>query len=154
MTTEQSPREVDTACYCPGTPHERDHFVLPSDLPIPAGLAAVTALAQVGEHGDAAAALINAILVNGGIAAWNLVDDKGDALPINPTNVATRITWTKGGVELASAAYAQWVNGKNLAPFGLRQSATPTRASSRNGQTARSTSRKPRSSATLPAPTE
>jgi hypothetical protein len=154
MTTEQAPREVDTACHCPDSPHERDHFVLPADLPITAGLAAVTGLAQVGEHGDAAAALINAILVNGGIASWNLVDDKGDALPINPTNVATRITWTKGGVELASAAYAQWVNGKDLAPFGLRQSANRTAGSSRNGQTVRSTSRKPRSSATLPAPTE
>ncbi len=152
--TDQTPREVETACHCAGGPHERDRFTLPVDLPIPAGLAAVTALAQVGEHGDAAAALINAILVNGGISSWNLVDDKGDPLPINPTNVATRITWTKGGVELASAAYAQWVNGKDLAPFGLRQSRKPTAASSPNGRTARSTSRKPRSSETRPAPSE
>ncbi len=152
--TDLTSRDVETACHCAGSPHERDRFVLPADLPIPAGIAAVSALASVGPSGDAAAALINAILVNGGIADWNLVDDQGNRLPINPTNVAARVTWQKGGAELSNAAFAQWVVGKDLTPFGLGTSRKRTAASSPNGQTAPSTSPKTRSSRKRPAPSE
>ena len=151
--TDLAPREVETACFCAGSPHQRDRFVLPAELPITAGIAAVSALAQVGS-GDAAAALINAILVNGGIASWNLVDEEGAPLPVNPTNVARRVTWQKGGVELSNAAFAQYVNGKDLTPFGLTTSRKPTARSSPNGQTASSTSPKTRSSSKRPAPSE
>jgi hypothetical protein len=150
--TEPTPREVETACHCVGSPHQRDRFVLPADLPIPAGIAAVSALAQVGPAGDAAAALINAILVNGGISEWNLLDENGDRLPINPTNVAARVTWQKGGVELSNAAFAQYVNGKDLTPFGLATSRKRTAKSSPNGQTEDSTSPRTSSSRRRPAP--
>ncbi len=149
--TDPTPREVETACFCAGSPHQRDHFVLPAELPITAGIAAVSALAQAGS-GDAAAALINAILVNGGIKEWNLVDEEGQPLPLNPTNVTQRVTWTKGGVELSNAAFAQYVNGKDLAPFGLTSSRKRTAASSPNGQTASSTSPKTSSSRKRRAP--
>lgn len=157
MTTATN-REVKLRrCYCPQNPHaDGDRFVLHAELPIPAGIAAITALAQVGEAGDAAAALINALLLNGGIAEWNLVDldDKGNPypLPINADNVARRVTWQKGGVELSNAAFAQWVNGKDLTPFGLTSSRSRTGESSPNGQTATSTSPRTRSSAKRPAP--
>lgn len=158
--TDPTPREVRLSrCYCPGEPHpDGDRFVLHAELPIPAGIAAITALAQVGTSGDAAAALINALLLNGGIAEWNLteLDDKGNSVPlsINADNVARRVTWQRGGVELSNAAFAQWVNGKDLTPFGLTNSARPTAASSPNGRTATSTSPKTRSSAKPPVPSE
>ena len=152
--TDLTPREVETACHCAGSPHPRDRFVLPAELPIPAGIAAITALSQVGAHGDAAAALINAILVNGGISEWNLLDDEGNRLPLTPDNVARRVTWQKGGVELSNAAFAQYVNGKDLAPFGLTSSRSKTAKSSPNGQTEPSTSPKTRSSRKRPAPIE
>lgn len=152
--TDPTPREVRlTRCYCPQTPHpDGDRFVLHAELPIPAGISAITALAQVGASGDAAAALINALLLNGGIAEWNLVDESGNPLPINADNVARRVTWQKGGVELSNAAFAQWVNGRDLTPFGLTNSASRTATSSPNGQTATSTSPKTRSSPKRRAP--
>lgn len=155
MTDSVGPREVRLAkCYCAGEPHpDGDTFVLPAELPVPAGIAAITALASVGESGDAAAALINAILLNGGIKEWNLVDDDGSALRVSPNNVAARVTWSKGGVELSNAAFAQFVNGKDLTPFGLTNSTSSTAASSPNGRTATSTSPKTSSSRKRRAPT-
>lgn len=148
MTPETTPREVRLAtCYCPGEPHpDGDRFVLPAELPIEAGIAAVTALAEVGPDGDAAAALIGAILRNGGISEWNLVDADGSRLRINPSTVAARVTWSKGGVELSNAAFAQYVNGKDLTPFGLTNSGSKNGASSPTGPTAPSISPKTRSS--------
>ena len=150
--TDPTPREVETACFCAGSPHPRDRFVLPAELPPRAGIASITALASVGQSGDAAAALIWAILVNGGIASWNLVDDEGNPLPITPDNVTARVTWQKGGVELSNAAFAQYVNGKDLTPFGLTTSRKRTAKSSPNGQTEPSTSPKTPSSRRRPAP--
>jgi hypothetical protein len=150
--TDSTPREVETACFCAGSPHERDRFVLPAELPPRAGIAAVTTLAQVGEHGDAAGALIEAILYNGGIKEWNLVDEDGKPLPLTPDNVASRVTWQRGGVELANAVFQQYVNGKDLTPFGLATSHKTSGKSSRNGQTASSTSPKTRSSSKPHAP--
>jgi hypothetical protein len=150
--TDLTPREVETACHCAGSPHPRDRFVLPAELPVPAGIAAISALSQVGEHGDAAAALIYAILLNGGIESWNLVDEDGAPLKVTPSNVAARVTWQKGGVELSNAAFAQYVNGKDLAPFGLTSSRSKTAVSSPNGQTEPSTLPKTRSSRKRPAP--
>lgn len=140
--TDPTPREVRLAtCYCPGTPHpDGDRFVLPADLPIEAGIAAVSALASTGADGDAAASLIGAILRNGGIAEWNLVDENGDRLRITPSNVAARVTWQRGGVDLSNAAFAQWVHGKDLTPFGLTNSTSSTADSSPSGPTAPSTS--------------
>lgn len=151
--TDLTPREVRLAkCFCPGEPHpDGDRFVLPAELPIEAGIAAVSALASVGADGDAAASLIGAILRNGGIAEWNLTDENGDRLRITPSNVAARVTWQRGGVELSNAAFAQFVNGKDLTPFGLTNSTSSTGGSSPNGQTAPSTSPKTRSSRKRPA---
>ncbi len=151
--TESTSREVETACFCAGSPHERDRFVLPAELPPRAGIAAISALAQVG-GGDAAGALIEAILVNGGISEWNLVDDAGKPLPLNPDNVISHVTWQRGGVELSNAAFAQYVNGQDLTPFGLTNSQKRNGKSSPAGPTVFSTSPKTRSSRKRPAPSE
>ena len=147
MTDVNAPIEVRTACHCAGTPHpDGDVFVLATELPIEAGVAAVSALANSGAVGDAGPALIGAILRNGGIVRWNLVDAEGNELAVTPANVRTRVTWLKGGVELAAAVYRQFVDGKDLTPFGLTNLTSKNGASSPNGQTERSTSPKTRSS--------
>ena len=138
--TDPTPREVETACFCAGSPHPRDRFVLPAELPFEAGVAAISAITDAQAGGaDMGAALIGAILRNKGISEWNLVDEEGKDLPLNARNVGARLTWQKGGVELANAAYVQWIRGQDLAPFGLASSQTPTDDSSPNGQTEPST---------------
>ena len=144
---------VKTACFCPNTPHEFDEFHLADELPIEAGIAAAGALAS-SDGANAAATLIGALLRNGAIRAWNLVDEDGNNLPVNPANVAQRVTWRKGGVELSGAALERYVNAENLAPFGLTNSGKKNGTPSRGGRTARSTSRKTPSSSEPPAPSE
>lgn len=144
---------VVVACHCPGTPHDNDEFFLADELPIEAGIAAAAALAS-SEGGNAAAVLIGALLRNGAIVGWNLVDDNGDSLPVNPLNISRRVTWLKGGVELSNAALARYVTADSLAPFGLSSSASRNGTSSRGGRTGRSTSRKTPSSPTPPEPSE
>lgn len=148
------PREVRTACHCAGSPHEHDLYTLAAELPIEAGIAAASALASLGQHGNAAASLIGAIVRNGAIERWNLVSTDGKPLPINPDTVAKRVTWTKGGVELTNAVFEQYVNGADLAPLGLVTSQPTSTKSSPTGPTASSTSPKTRSSSRRPAPSE
>lgn len=152
--TDSETRVVETACHCAGSPHERDRFTLSADIPIGAGVAVLTALQEQGEHGNNAAALIEALLFNGGITDWNLVDDKGERLRITPDNVASRVTWRKGGAELAIAANQQWISGADLTPFGLGNSQRTSAASSPNGQTEDSTSPRTSSSRKRPVPSE
>lgn len=145
--SDQLNEPVKTACFCPGTPHEEDVYHLrdAEQLPIDAGVAAASALSTVGD-GNAGAVLIGAFLRHGAIKAWNLVDDKGDNVPINPGTVGDRLTWVKGGVELANAALERYVNPKTLAPFGLNTSTRKKGKSSPGGRTARLTSVKTPSS--------
>jgi hypothetical protein len=138
---------VRTSCFCPGTPHEEDefHLVDAEHLPISAGVAAAGALSTVGD-GNVGAVLIEAFLRHGAIQRWNLVDEDGSAVPINPSTVGDRLTWVKGGVELANAALERYVNPTALAPFGLGTSTKKNGRSSSGGRTAPSTSAKTRSS--------
>jgi hypothetical protein len=143
---EQAEGPVRTKCFCPGTPHEEDvyHLVDAEHLPIDAGVAAATALSTVGD-GNAGAVLIGALLRHGAIRRWNLVDADGDAVPINPGTVGDRLTWVKGGIELANASLERYVLAAG-APFGSSTSPRRNGKSSSTGQTARSTSRRTRSS--------
>lgn len=153
--TDPTARVVETACHCAGSPHQRDRFVLPAELPVEAGISAISALAQIGDSGgDAGAALIGAILRNGGISEWNLLDDEGNMVPLNPSNVSKRVTWQRGGVELSTAVFQQYVNGKDLTPFGLTSSLNGTASSSPAGPTEVLTSPKTRSSRKPRAPSE
>ena len=145
------PREVRTACHCAGGPHEHDLYTLADKMPIEAGMAVATAMSsREGEYN--LTILVTEILRHGGIASWNLVDDAGKDLPLTPANVQRRVTWLEGGMELANAAYAQWVNGKDLTPFGLGNSPNRKDRRSPTGRTASSTSRRTKSSSSRPAP--
>ena len=146
-------REVRTACHCAGGPHEFDLFTLAEDVPIPAGIAVATALSSPSNEGEYnLAVLVTTMLEHGGIESWNLVDDEGSDLVLSPANVRRRVTWRKGGMELTNAAYKLWVNGKDLAPFGLPSSPRVKGKSSPTGPTASSTSPRTRSSSKRPAP--
>ena len=144
---------IRTGCFCPSAPHEEDLYWLrdADHLPIDAGVAAAGAIATVGD-GNVGAVLIGAFLRHGAIRAWNLVDEAGAAVPINPGTVGERLTWVKGGIELANAALERYVNAKTLAPFALNTSRKRNGSSSSGGPTVRSTSRKTRSSSARPAP--
>lgn len=144
---------IKVACHCPGTPHPKDEFYLADELPIEAGIAMAVAVTQA-EGSNAAATLIGAALRNGAITAWNLVDDNGDALPINGLTVGQRVTWLKGGVELFAEALKRYINAKNVAPFGLQASPKRTVKPSPTGSTNGSTSRRTPSSPRPPAPSE
>lgn len=146
---------IKTDCYCPETPHEADEFYLvdAEHLPPEAGIAAANAISSLGAEegltvpgGDVAAALIGAFLRFGAIRRWNLVDDKGNDVPINPGTVRDRLTWVKGGRELSQEALGRYITAKTLTPFGLSTSVKRTRTSSNSGRTARSTSAKTSSS--------
>ena len=138
---EQAEGPVRTPCHCPGTPHDEDvfHLVDAEHLPIDAGIAAASALVTVGD-GNAGAVLIGAFLRHGAIRSWNLLDEDGKPVPVNPSTVADRLTWVKGGTELASAALSRYINAQTLAPFGLSTSERTTADSSSDGQTEPSTS--------------
>ena len=153
---EQAEGPVRTPCFCPGTPHEEDvyHLVDAEHLPIAAGVAATSALSTVGD-GHAGAVLIDAFLRHGAIRAWNLLDEDGDPVPVNPATVADRLTWVKGGVQLANAALERYVqSAKALAPFGLSTSPKTNGTSSSDGQTEDSTSVRTSSSSSPPEPSE
>lgn len=143
---EQAEGPVRTACFCPNTPHEQDvyHLVDGEHLPIDAGVAAASALSTVGD-GYAGAVLIGALLRHGAIKSWNLVDEEGEAVPINPRTVGDRLTWVKGGVELADAALERYVIAAG-APFGSASSPKKNGTSSPVGPMELSTSAKTRSS--------
>ena len=153
---EQAAGPVRTRCYCPNTPHEADliHLHSADSLPIEAGVAAAMALSNAGGvDGLSASELIGALLRHGAVSSWNLVDEQGDALPVNPRTVAERLTWTKGGVELANAALQRYVIDEQ-APFGSRISQSPSEPSSPTGPTDLPTSAKTESSYTPPEPSE
>ena len=147
---EQAEGPVRTRCFCPNTPHTEDvyHLVDAEHLPIEAGIAAASALSTVGD-GNAGAVLIGAFLKHGAIRSWNLVDERGEPVPVTPATVADRLTWVKGGIELANAALSRYVNQATLAPFGLNTSANGNGKSSPPGPTESSTSA-PTPSSSLP----
>ena len=150
---------ITTDCFCPNTPHEKDEFYLveAEALPPEAGIAAAAAVGTLGggesvPGTEVAAILVGTFLRFGAIRRWNLVDEKGNDVPINPGTVRNRLTWVKGGRELSNAALERYVNDKILAPFGLNTSAKTNGKSSSSGRTARSTSRTTNSSSSLPVP--
>lgn len=140
---------VTTKCFCPETPHDRDEFTLADGehLSIDAGLAAAVALSVAGTDATVTD-IIGPLLRHGAITSWNLVDGEGNKVPINPQTVGERLTWLKGGLELANAAIERYVTGKG-APFGSGSSPKKNVKSLSGGQTARSTSAKTPSSSQL-----
>ena len=139
---------IKTPCYCPGKPHENDEFTLADKLPIGAGLAAAVAGVDGGVE-----SIVPALLRHGAIASWNLVDEKGNRVPITPATVDERLTW-ETATEFLSEALPRLISSVMPTPLGSAKSAKRTAKSSRSGQIAALTSVKTSSSPTPPTPSE
>lgn len=122
---------IKTPCYCPNKPHENDEFTLAEELPMGAGLAAAVA----GAAGGGVEVMVPAMLRNGAIVRWNLVDEEGKELPITAETVDGRLTWATAK-EFLNEALPRLVSGLSGVPLGSAPSPKKTERSSRNGLTA------------------
>jgi len=137
---------IKTPCYCPDTPHEHDEFFLCDELPMAAGLAAAMSNGQLD-------GIVPALLRNGAIASWNLVDSEGKPLPITPENVDRRLTWSKA-VDFLNEALPRLIAMVNPGPLVSTVSAKKSGKPSRSGRTDTLTSVKTSSSAEPLEPSE
>ena len=146
---------VRTTCHCPGTPHDADLFWLADELPMAAGLAASGAMQESSSEADLLASVIPAMLRNGALVRWNLVDDDGKPLPINARTISERLTWVKGRqfIEQALPRLIASLNGES-APFVSPTSHRMNGTSSSGGRTKKPTSRTTSSSPQLLEPSE
>ena len=133
---------IKTACHCPGQPHAEDQFQLADELPMAAGLAASGAMQESSSEGDLLASVIPAMLRNGALARWNLVDDNGNPLPINARTISERLTWVRGRefIEQALPKLIASLNGES-GPFASPTSRKTNGMSSSGGRTKKRTSR-------------
>jgi hypothetical protein len=147
---------IRTVCHCPGTPHDADLFWLAEELPMAAGLAASSATQNGVAESDALATVIPAMLRNGALARWNLVDDEGKPLALTPRSIESRLTWVKGGREFLNEALTQLIamlNGE-AAPFASPISRRMNGTSSSGGPTPKRISRTKSSSPQRRVPSE
>lgn len=131
-------------CRCPETPHEGDIVWLKPKPDLDMGLAARGALTQNGGLvGDTDAAFYS-VLIRHGVAAWNIVDEKAQPVPVTHPNILDRLTWAEGGAIVALRAQ-QLYQDAVLDPLALANAALLPR-SHVNG----STQATPRSGASTP----
>lgn len=121
------------ACYCPGTPHETDIVYLAPSLSMAGGMAAQSAMRD--GFGDALRLqeLLAAVWIRHSVIGWNLVDDAGALLPLDPSTIAAALPYGKGGrmvAERADDLYAEDI----LAPLVERLKSTSPRGRT-NGST-------------------
>lgn len=135
-------------CECAGQPHETDIVYLAPSLSMSGGMAAQGAIAK--SEGDPVRLqeLLADIWVRYGVTGWNLLDDKGQPIPLTADNIARALPYGKGGrlvAERADDLYAEDI----LAPLVQRLETLSQRGltpSGRQPTSARTTStRKPRS---------
>lgn len=120
-------------CYCPGTPHDVDIVYLAPSLSMAGGMAAQSAMRD--GFGDALRLqeLLAEVWVRHGVVGWNLVDEDGQDLPLDPSTIAAALPYGKGGrmvAERADDLYAEDI----LAPLVERLKTTSARGR-RNGST-------------------
>jgi hypothetical protein len=125
--------DVVVPCSCPNSPHEQDTVSLHPVVDVAIGAAATAAMSGILTVSDMEGALASAF-IHFGPRAWTCVDDKGEPLPLTPTNIDARLTWANGGMEVAEKANELYA-GDALGPLlRRRQKASPS------GQTDDSTS--------------
>ena len=117
-TTE--PIVVDIGpCECAGQPHESDVVYLAPALSMSGGMAAQGAIATSGGDALRLQELLADIWVRHGVVGWNLLDDRGNDIPLTPDNIARALPYGKGGrlvAERADDLYAEDI----LAPLADR----------------------------------
>lgn len=137
---DTTPVEVNIGeCGCPNAPHsDGDVVYLAPQLSMAGGMAAQSAISEGITDSLRLQELLAAIWVRHGVVDWNLVDEDGDKLPLDPQTIAAALPYGKGGrlvAERADELYAEDI----LAPLVQRLKNT-----SRRGPTGDSTSATPK----------
>ena len=92
------------ACYCPGTPHETDVVYLRPSLSMAGGMAAQAAIQDgIGDQ-ILLQELLARVWMRHGVVGWNLVDEEGSPLPIDPATIDQALPYGKGGFLVANKA--------------------------------------------------
>jgi hypothetical protein len=145
-TTE--PVVVDIGpCACEGRPHEADFVYLAPALSMSGGMAAQGAISK--SEGDPVILqeLLADIWIRHGVIDWNLVDDKGQPIPLTSENITRALPYGKGGrlvSERADELYAEDI----LAPLVQRLERLSQPGSTPSGR--KRTSRRKTSTTTQP----
>jgi hypothetical protein len=106
-------------CECEGQPHETDFVQLAPALSMSGGMAAQGAIAKSGGDTVALQELLADLWVRHGVIGWNILDDKGQPIPLTHENIARALPYGKGGrlvAERADDLYAEDI----LAPLVQR----------------------------------
>ena len=150
---DTTPVEVNIGeCGCPNAPHsDGDVVYLAPQLSMAGGMAAQSAISEGITDSLRLQELLAAIWVRHGVVDWNLVDEDGDKLPLDPQTIAAALPYGKGGrlvAERADDLYAEDI----LAPLVQRLKSTSRRgttpAGSSTSPTPASTPKRSRRSST------
>jgi hypothetical protein len=102
-------------------------------------MAAQAAIAEAGADAIALQEMLARIWIHHGIVGWNLVDEDGDPLPVNPRTIEARLPYGKGGRQVAERAddlYSEDILAplrerlKKLLPLGSTASGLPQTSAS------------------------
>lgn len=129
---------VEVACPCEGKPHDTDTVWLRADLSPDGGIAAMSVINDSPVDVPSLVGDLGRVYLMHNITRWTFTDPDGKPVPSSHRNIA-RLHWDIAGpiAEKADSLYSETL----FRPLVARVS-----KSSRNGHTAPSTSRKPRSS--------
>jgi len=82
-------------CACPGAPHEEGDVVnLREKLGLAAGVqlqSSIIAASNSGLSGPAVTGILGEAYLLVGVESWNLVDDKGQAIPVTPQSITDQL---------------------------------------------------------------
>lgn len=94
-------------CRCSGDPRphpDGDVIYLATHPSFRLGLAANAAMASNITDTVEMMVALGGAFIHYGVVGWNLLDPKGQALPLTPTDVEERLAWDRGGREVADRA--------------------------------------------------
>lgn len=123
------------ACYCPGTPHETDVVYLRPALTMAGGMAAMGAIQDGMTDQILLQELLAKVWMRHGIVGWNLVDEEGRPLPVDPGTIEAALPYARGGRLVADAAdelYARSILDpleaklRSISPSGRTNGSTST----------------------------
>ena len=150
------PIAVETACPCPGTPHDSDSVYLRRTLPLAAGvslqsyLAALSTQMPTMERAELNGKLAEALLLYG-VEGWTYVTDRGAPLPVTEQAIRDVLLSNFALATKVADDAADYYSELIVSPLAERASNT-----SRRSQTERSTRRSGSSASTtngkLPRP--
>ena len=119
-------KTVTVPCSCPKRPHKQDTVSMPDVADVRIGAAVMAAVNNTPSSIPDMEGAISAALLHAAPREWTFVDDKGEPLPVTVENIDARLTWTKGGLEVAEKANELYA-GDVFAPFVQRmQRASPS----------------------------